>query len=97
MSKGNPIVKVRIHLDDLAEIVAMLESRNANTREEVWTISDWIRSAIAEKIRKTHAGRKPRVRRERPWHMRTGVQCTHGTPCEDWCEVCDGLAGEQLP
>lgn len=65
MSKGSDYVKVRLPAALLAEVEASLESNNARTREEMMTLSDWIRRAIQHRLRKCHWRRWKAARRQR--------------------------------
>lgn len=58
MSKGRPMFGVRLAPGVAAEMQAALASRNAHTNREIWVLSDWIASAIREKLRKTYASRR---------------------------------------
>lgn len=50
MSKGSTIHQIRIP-DALQELmIAAIELRNQNTREEPWTTSSFVRAAIREKV-----------------------------------------------
>lgn len=62
MSKGNPIVKVRIPAELVAEIEAEIKMRNFYTRNEPWDFSGFLRAAIAEFKRKRRASRGERKR-----------------------------------
>ena len=62
MSKGNKIVPVRMTETLLHEIEAQIASRNAVAAGEPWVISDFIRTACQEKLKKmarSRAARKP--------------------------------------
>jgi len=52
MSKGSQIVPVRIPLPMLVDMDQQIEKRNATARGEPWTVSEFIRSAIADKLAK---------------------------------------------
>lgn len=52
MSKGTPIVGVRIPPTQRAEVEAVIAHRNANSREAPWTLSDFVVIALREKIAK---------------------------------------------
>lgn len=63
MSKGNPIVPIRIERPILMEMNAVIRKRNATTRDEPWTRTAFIVTAILEKIKKMERGRKPKKRK----------------------------------
>jgi len=50
MSAGNAIVNIRVDEAMLDRMNEELERRNANTKEGEWTLSDYVRAAIREKI-----------------------------------------------
>ena len=60
MSKGNRIVPVRMDEELFKEVRYELDMRNANSKEAPMTMSDFVRAAIVELIRKRKAGRAPR-------------------------------------
>jgi Arc/MetJ-type ribon-helix-helix transcriptional regulator len=51
MSKGNPIVKTRVSADMLAEMEERVASHNAHAKD-LWTVSDFIRDCIRERLSK---------------------------------------------
>lgn len=57
MSKGSPIVPVRIPEATLNAMEDTIECRNANSREAPWTRSEFINIAIREKVKKMHRSR----------------------------------------
>lgn len=60
MSKGNPIIPVRLTPELIAEIEAAIERANDSTAradKEPYTVSEWIRSAIREKLAHGARGR----------------------------------------
>jgi Arc/MetJ-type ribon-helix-helix transcriptional regulator len=63
MSQGNPIIKLRIPREMLAEINARIAERNLVTRNEPWDLSAFLRASIREMLRKIQAGRKPRTKK----------------------------------
>ena len=50
MSRGNPIVQMRVDEEFLAMIDEALASRNEHSREAPWTRSDWLRQAALDKL-----------------------------------------------
>ena len=50
MSRGNPIVQMRVDEEFLAMIDAAIASRNEHSREAPWTRSDWLRQAAMDKL-----------------------------------------------
>jgi hypothetical protein len=52
MSKGTPLVVIRVPEDLKIEVEAVIEHRNWNSREEPWSFSDFVRIALREKIAK---------------------------------------------
>lgn len=65
MSKGNQIVPVRIPLPLAVDMDQAIAGRNAVARGEPWTVSEFIRVAIAEKLAKMSRSRSSRSRRTR--------------------------------
>lgn len=57
MSKGNRIVPVRFSEDAYADMVKQIEDSNDRRSEEPWTVSEFIRIAIAEKLAKMERSR----------------------------------------
>lgn len=55
MSKGSPIVKLRLPGDLQAQVEQEIERTNCNRAAEPFTVSTWIRAAIVEKL--AHARR----------------------------------------
>jgi len=60
MSKGRPIVPVRFGEGTLSSMKRIVEQRNARTRNEPWTMSDFIRVAVEEKIAHMERSRRGR-------------------------------------
>lgn len=58
MSKGTPVVPVRIAPELIREIEDTIARRNFWSREIPWSVSDFIRIACKEKIRKMERCRK---------------------------------------
>jgi hypothetical protein len=50
MSKGSRIVPVRIPRELEVRILTAIERANHHTKEEPYTLSDWIRKCIEEKL-----------------------------------------------
>ena len=63
MSKGNPIIKLRVSREKLAEINSAIDSANVSRREEEYRISSWIRAAIEEKL--AHLKRSKRKKQKK--------------------------------
>lgn len=57
MSRGRKQLIVRVSDEQLAKIEELIKSRNLYTREAEWTISDWVRTAIDDKIKHTERSR----------------------------------------
>ena len=57
MSKGTKPVAVRLPKELLSEVVKTVERRNRNSTEGPWSLSDFIRIALVEKITKMHRSR----------------------------------------
>lgn len=51
MSKGSKIVPIRFEAELLAEIMAALKRRNATTRDEEITLSEWVRRTCKDKLK----------------------------------------------
>lgn len=62
MSRGSRIVKVRVPENLLAWIEETIAGRNQRTRKEPWTMSDFLREAVAEKLKHMSRSRR-RVRK----------------------------------
>lgn len=60
MSRGSPIVPVRISPELLSQLKSLLEERNQRSSGAEWSMSDYIRSALAEKVAHTMRSRKGR-------------------------------------
>jgi hypothetical protein len=65
VSRGNTVLQVRVPDLLLAQIERQIASRNYHTNREPWVISDWIRVAMIEKLRKMERCRAPRGSRKR--------------------------------
>jgi hypothetical protein len=52
MSRGTRVVPVRLPEDLMVMVQITIELRNQNSPEAPWTLSDFIRIALSEKIRK---------------------------------------------
>jgi len=50
MSKGNPIVKLRVTQTTIDKIVEAIQSANFNRKLSPYDLSSWIRAAIDEKL-----------------------------------------------
>lgn len=61
-SAGTPVLPVRLHNDVKSEIERAVRRRNFHSWQERWTVSDFIRIAIREKLAKMERCRKPRAR-----------------------------------
>jgi len=69
MSKGNPRIVFRISKTELSEIEAAIASANCFRMQEEYSVSEWIRQAIREKL--CH------LRRARQRPKATGKQTTN--------------------
>lgn len=63
MAKGTPVVPVRISDEMMMEVEEAIRSRNAVAFDAPWTVSDFIRKAIREKLSHMERSRRSRVRR----------------------------------
>ena len=66
MSKGTPRVVIRLADQVVQEIELAIARRNLWSREVPWTLSDFLRVAIAEKLQKMARCRRPRRRPSAP-------------------------------
>lgn len=62
MSKGNRIVNVRFDAGILESIATEIARRNLNTSSAPWSMSDFIRVAVAEKLKKGARSRSKPVK-----------------------------------
>jgi len=62
MSKGNPVVQVRVPMETLQEVNDTIAKRNATTSGEFHTLSSFVLAAIREKLDKMKRSRRPRRR-----------------------------------
>lgn len=60
MAKVSKIVPVRIPVEMLNEMALTIKSRNKNTQEEPWLVSDFIRHCIRVKL--AHNARSKKVK-----------------------------------
>jgi hypothetical protein len=58
MSRGTERYTFRLPPKLMREVEATRLLRNQNTREEPWTLSDLVRIALAEKVKKMNRSRK---------------------------------------
>jgi hypothetical protein len=58
-SKRTKVVGVRLPLAMLGEVQAEIERHNLHALVEPWSITDFVRVACKELLRKKRAGRKP--------------------------------------
>ena len=61
-SKGSQIVPVRFEAEQLSLMKRTIAQRNEVTQLEPWTMSDFIRTAVAEKLAHMERSRKGRKR-----------------------------------
>jgi Arc/MetJ-type ribon-helix-helix transcriptional regulator len=73
-SAGTPVLPVRLHNDVKSEIERAVRRRNFHSWEEKWTVSDFIRIAIREKLAKMERCRKQRKRRKRQLEVLPNLQ-----------------------
>ena len=68
-SKGNPVVKTRVTTELEREVEVTINRRNLHSDNEPWDVSEFIRSAIREKIahmeRSRNKGRKRTDKKEK--------------------------------
>lgn len=69
-SKGTPMRQFRYSDEEWLALEVAVERRNFWTRQEPWTLSDFIRIAIAEKLDKMRRCRS----RKRPRPAKTGPE-----------------------
>lgn len=50
--KGNRILNVRFDEEMIASLMTDLKRRNDNSAGALWTLSDFVRQAVREKLRK---------------------------------------------
>jgi len=62
MSRGSPIVPVRIPAELLAEIGQVIDGRNERARGAPWTRSEFIVLALREKLAKMERSRSGRAK-----------------------------------
>jgi len=62
MSQGNRIIPVRFSRQDIDDIQELIALRNAVTREKPWTMSDFIRKCVYDKMRHAERSRRKRKR-----------------------------------
>lgn len=74
MSLGNPKVIVRFEQGLLDLIERTIEDRNGRTKREPWTLSDFIRDAVREKL-----DHMRRARRRRPSSLAATDDSNSGT------------------
>lgn len=65
MSKGRRILTFRISEEMHGDVIRLVERRNSTTREEPWTMTDFVLRAIAEKIAHVERSRAPKRKKER--------------------------------
>lgn len=58
MSKGNAIVNLRVEDSLLERLKEEVAQHNEKSSDAVWTISDYVRKAVLEKIAHSDRGRK---------------------------------------
>jgi hypothetical protein len=63
MSKGTPVQTVRISPGTLVLVQDAVARRNANTADEPWTVSDFIRQAVFDKLAHMERSRKRRKKK----------------------------------
>lgn len=65
MSKGSPIIPIRIPAEVLASMDLTIVQRNTYTHNEPWSRSSFIISAIKDKIAKMERSRSGRAHKSR--------------------------------
>jgi len=60
MAKGTPVVPVRISDEVMLRVEQAIRSRNARAFDEPWTVSDFIRKAIKDKLDHMERSRRSR-------------------------------------
>lgn len=66
MSLGNPKILVRLPTEELDALRESIESANAHRSGEPWTMSEFVRVAIREKLAKMERSRTNGGKRKRP-------------------------------
>jgi len=78
VSKGTKTYAVRLPVDLVLQIGETVERRNLWTREEEWTLSDFIRIALEEKVRKMERSRTARNKKKALSLLTEAVKRMHG-------------------
>jgi len=60
MSKGNPILQVRVPAELLRQVESSIHSANLARKDRPYDLSSWIRHAIVEKLEKLKRSKKPK-------------------------------------
>jgi len=58
MSKGNPIVQIRLEPSTISKIESSIHSSNLRRQDSPYDLSSWIRHAIKEKLDKLARAKK---------------------------------------
>ena len=66
MSKGSKVVAIRFPADEYDAMLGQLADSEKFRRGEPWTLSEFVRSAIREKLKKMERSRKSRKPRKVP-------------------------------
>lgn len=65
MRKGSPIIPVRVKPELLARMQQTIAQRNAFTREAPWSMTDFVLSAVQDKLRHLDCARQQTARRRK--------------------------------
>lgn len=57
MSKGTKVYPLRLPIDLVELVCDTIDRRNNNSKQPPWTLSDFLRQAIVDKLRKMHRSR----------------------------------------
>jgi hypothetical protein len=60
VSRGSPVVPIRIPVELLDRIERQIRQRNHHTHEEPWTLSDFIRVSVERNLSKMCRSRRGR-------------------------------------
>lgn len=61
-TKGTPVQRFRLCEELYEEVIEAIDRRNLWSVQEPWTFSEFIRTAVREKLDKMERSRKPRGR-----------------------------------
>jgi hypothetical protein len=73
MSKGRPVVPIRLDPGLIEDVELAIARRNEHSREQPWNFSDFVRVSICEKLDKMRRGRKQKGQATHPGDYGHGV------------------------